>query len=573
MNKSNMTGLAIMAVASAAVIAVSGPAYNAIQESRLKAAAGGQETTTAAGEAEGYGGPILAELTLAGDKIIDLKLSGDKETPEIGGAALNTLKEAILEKGSLEGVDAVSGATWTSKGVFAAVQSAMGIEKAEEPASDASEEAVTASGLYHGLGFFSNGRLGPGKDDTDTGVYSFNEVVAYVLFDEEGRILDLEVDQLEVATPNYDGEHMPHLTGFPGQSYNADEDHDEKVDAVLEQTEDTFLAEVDGWATKRERGSTYKLGSGTWEEEMDVFEETFKGMTIEEVKQWYADNCSDLNGKPLHGTSDKEEDIKKYEALSDEAKAGLDAISSATMSLNDAHGNILGALERAYESRKPVDADSVAKIGLGFTNTGRLGPGKDDTDTGVYSFNTQAAGACFDADGKIVALYTDVMEIATPNYDGEHMPHLTGFPGQSSNADEDHDEKVDTVLEQTDDTFLAEIEGWKTKRERGSTYKLGSGTWQDEMNIFEEAFKGLTADEVSTWFDTYCSDLNGKPLHGTSDKEEDVKKYEALSDEQKGEMDAISGATMSLKDAHGDILGAIVKSWENAKSSNISVSK
>ena len=132
---------------------------------------------------------------------------------------------------------------------------------------------------------------------------------------------------------------------------------------------------------------------------------------------------------------------------------------------------------------------------------------------------------------------------------------------------------MDTVLEQTDDTFLAEIEGWKTKRERGSTYKLGSGTWQDEMNIFEEAFKGLTADEVSTWFDTYCSDLNGKPLHGTSDKEEDVKKYEALSDEQKGEMDAISGATMSLKDAHGDILGAIVKSWENAKSSNISVSK
>ncbi|MGN0371454.1 MAG: FMN-binding protein [Enterocloster sp.] len=577
MNKGNITGLAVMAVASAVLIAVSNPLYNAIQNKKLQDAAGGQEITTASGEAEGYGGAIKAEVTMAGGKILDLTLTGEKETPDVGGAAMSTLKDAILEKQGLEGVDAVSGATWTSKGVFAAVQSAMGIETdgagQAGTETEKGQEAIQASGLEHGLGFCSSGRLGPGKDDQGTGVYSLNEVVAYVLFDGEGKILDLEVDQLEVATPNYDGEYMPKLTGFPGQSYNADEDHDEKVDAVLVQDDESYLAQVASWKTKRERGTTYKLNSGTWTDEMDLFEEKFKGMTVEEVKQWYADYCSDLNGKPLHGTSDKEEDIRKYETLSEEQKAELDAISGATMSLNDAHGNIIGAIVRAYENRRPVNAEKVAKIGLGFTNTGRLGPGKDDQETGVYSFNTQAAGACFDENGAIAALYTDVMEVATPNYDGEFMPKFTGFPGQSYNADEDHDEKVDTVLEQTEDTFLAQVDSWKTKRERGTTYKLNSGTWTEEMDLFEEKFTGMTAEEVQAWFDAYCSDLNGKPLHGTSDKEEDIRKYEALNDSEKAELDAISGATMSLRDAHGDLLGAITKAWDNAKSVDISAEK
>ena len=228
------------------------------------------------------------------------------------------------------------------------------------------------------------------------------------------------------------------------------------------------------------------------------------------------------------------------------------------MFLNDAHGNIIAAIENAYEHRRAVEADSVAKIGLGITNTGRLGPGKDDKETGVYSFNTQVAGVCYDGDGKIIAVFTDVMEVATPNYDGEHMPHLTGFPGQSYNADENHDEKVDTVLEQTDDTFLAEIEAWATKRERGDTYKLNSGTWTDEMDLFEEFFAGKTTEEISAWYAAACFDLNGRSLHGTSDG-------------QKQELDSISGATMSLRDPHGDILGAIEKAWAVAKDMNITV--
>ena len=138
-----------------------------------------KETTVVTGEAEGYGGTITAEVTLDGDKIVDLKLTGDGETPAIGGAALESLQAAIIEKGTIDGVDTVSGATWTSNGAFDAVRRALGIETEGNDGKEQKKE-VSATGLSHGIGFFSSGRLGPGKDDKDTGVYSINEVIAYV---------------------------------------------------------------------------------------------------------------------------------------------------------------------------------------------------------------------------------------------------------------------------------------------------------------------------------------------------------------------------------------------------------
>lgn len=521
------------------------------------------------GTASGYGGAITAEVTMDADgRIVGLTLTGEQETPAIGGQALEPLTEAILANGGIDGVDAVAGATWTSNGVFAAIRNALGVEEAAEAGET---KALEAAGLSQGIAIVSTGRLGPGKDDQGVGVYSFNEVYAYLLFDEDGRILDLEVDQLEIATPNYDGETMPHLTGFPGQSYNADENHDEAVDTVLEQTEETYLAEIEGWKTKRERGTGYKLNSGAWEDEMDIYEEAFRGMTVDEIEAWFASSFSDANGRPLFGTSSNEKDVAKYEAMTDEQKAAMDAISGATMSLNDAHGDILSALRKAYETRVPVAADSIAKIGLGVSNVGRLGPGKDDTGASVYSFNSHAVGVCFDADGKVVAMLSDLMEVATPNYDGEYMPDFTGFPGQSYNADSDHDEKVDATWEQTEESFLAQVASWRSKRERGATYKLNSGTWSDEMTIYENHFAGMTADEIAAWFKTMCSDANGRPLRATSSNEADQAKYAALSDEQKAELDAISGATMSLQDAHGDFMTALAKVWEAAKDTSISL--
>lgn len=77
------------------------------------------------GEGQGYGGPIKASVILVDGKIDKVILSGTGETPEVGGAALETLKDAIVAANGTEGVDAVAGATVTSQGVFDAVNAAL----------------------------------------------------------------------------------------------------------------------------------------------------------------------------------------------------------------------------------------------------------------------------------------------------------------------------------------------------------------------------------------------------------------------------------------------------------------
>ena len=524
------------------------------------------------GEAEGFGGPIKAELTVEDGKIVGLMLTGADETPAIGGVAMETLQQAIVAAGSHVDVEAVSGATWTSKGVFAAIDNALGIEEA--PAQAESVEAVTASGLSHGIGVVSTPRLGPGKDAEGVGVYSFNEVIAYVIVDGDKRIVDLEVDIMEIITPNHDesndGDNF--MAGWPGQSYNSDAEGDGVIEGQLEETEEIFTAELLSWQSKRQKGSGYKMNSGTWEDEMNIFESFFKGKTVEEINAWFEKHCSGLNGRPLTAASTKEDDVAKYSALTDEEKAVNDAVSGATMSVRDPHGDILGAIEKAVANAVPMrQKKDIAKVGLGVTVMPRLGPGKDDQDVPCYSFNIAAAGVCYDAEGKVVDLYADVMEIITPNHDGADDNAFTGWPGQSYNADVDADGKVDEVWEQTEDSFVAQVTEFKTKRDLGSKYKMKSGTWTDEMTAYESAMLGKTTEEISAWVAACFSDVNGRSLHGTSDKEADVAKYAAMTDAQKAEMDAISGATMALRDGHGDILGAIEQAGAVAKAAAITV--
>ena len=524
------------------------------------------------GEAEGFGGAIKAEVSVEDGKIVGLMLTGADETPAIGGVALETLQSAIVAAGSLDGVEAVSGATWTSNGAFAAVKNALVIEEA--PAQEETPEAVTASGLSHGVGVVSTPRLGPGKDAEGVGVYSFNEVIAYVIVDSDKRIVDLEVDIVEIITPNHDesndGDNF--MAGWPGQSYNSDAEGDGVIEGQLEETEEIFTEELLAWKSKRQKGSAYKMNSGTWEDEMDIFESFFKGKTVEEINAWFEKHCSGLNGRPLTVASTKEDDVAKFSALTDEEKAVNDAVSGATMSVCDPHGDILGAIEKAVANAVPMrQQKDIAKVGLGVTVMPRLGPGKDDQEVPCYSFNIAAAGVCYDAEGKVVDLYADVMEIITPNHDGADDNAFTGWPGQSYNADVDADGKVDEVWEQTEDSFVAQVTEFKTKRDLGSKYKMKSGTWTDEMTAYESAMLGKTTEEISAWVAACFSDANGRSLHGTSDKEADVAKYAAMTDEQKAEMDAISCATMALRDGHGDILGAIEQADAVAKAAAITV--
>lgn len=529
------------------------------------------------GTAEGFKGPVTVSVEVEGDKITKVEVIEQNETPAIAGPALEAIPAAIVEKGNAD-VDIYTGATYTSNAIIKAVQYALDpeLEAADKAAAQKADQPVTlaAAEAYIGFGLDYLGRLGPGADDKEVPVYSFNQVFAQVIFDAEGRIMFAKLDQLEVATPNYDGDSMPHFAGFPGQSYNSDSDHDGKVDAVIEQTEESYVADIASWLTKRERGEGYKMGTGTWASQMDAYEKFFVGKTVEEVKEWFGHYTSDRNGRPLKDGSNNDEDKAKYAALSDEDKAMLaDVTASATMSLNDSHGNILAALENAYANRRPIN-ENAAAVGMGLDFSGRIGPGADDKEVKVYSFNEVYATTLFDAEGRITQIYLDQLEVATPNYDGDSMPHFTGFPGQSYNSDSDHDGKVDAVIEQTEESYLSELNSWLTKRERGESYKMGTGTWVSQIDTYEKLFVGKTVEEVQDWFNKYTSDRNGRPLKDASSDVYDKAKYDALSDEDKAMLaDVTASATMSLNDSHGNILAAIADSIDKKIEISLTLSK
>ena len=558
---SNIDAVTGATISSSAVVACVNAASKYVQE----AGAAGVLT----GTADGFMGPITVSVTMDGDTITAVEVVSNSETPEIAGAALEQIPAAIVAANSPD-VDVVSGATYPSNGIINAVKNAIsGTSPEPEPEAtpEPTQAAQTAAEAYQGFGLSNTVRMGPGSDDTGTPVYSINQVFANVVFDGEGKILSIYVDQLEYATPNYDGASMPHFSGWPGQGgYNNDSNHDAVVDGTTPDTEEQFTEEVAGWITKRDRGEDYVMGTGTWHEQMDAFQRLFVGMTVDEVEEWFAKYCSDANGRPLKESSSGEGDAEKYAALTDDEKAMLaDVTSSATMSLNDSHGDILSAIRKAYENRVPLGVMTATGMGLGLSNTVRMGPGSDDTGTPVYSINQVFANTLFDSEGRIVAIYVDQLEYATPNYDGAEMPHFSGWPGQGGyNNDSNHDAVVDGTTPDTEEQFTEEVAGWVTKRDRGETYVMGTGTWSEQMDAFQKLFVGKTVDEVEEWFAKYCSDANGRPLKESSSGEGDAEKYAALTDEEKAMLaDITSSATMSLNDSHGDILSAIRASFDN----------
>jgi len=78
------------------------------------------------GSAKGFGGDIKVSVTVENGKITALTVDAPSETAEIGGKAIPDLTNAIIAKGSVDGVDVVAGATYTSEGVINAVKAALG---------------------------------------------------------------------------------------------------------------------------------------------------------------------------------------------------------------------------------------------------------------------------------------------------------------------------------------------------------------------------------------------------------------------------------------------------------------
>ena len=76
-------------------------------------------------EGKGIGGKVPVTVTVKDGKVSEVKVGDNSETQGIGSKAIEQLPEAIVAANGTEGVDAVSGATVTSKAIFTAVNSCL----------------------------------------------------------------------------------------------------------------------------------------------------------------------------------------------------------------------------------------------------------------------------------------------------------------------------------------------------------------------------------------------------------------------------------------------------------------
>lgn len=79
------------------------------------------------GTARGFSSDITVEVTVAAGEILDIVIVSEDDTPEVSGPAFEAIVTAIKQEQSLD-VDLVSGATYSSQGLAAAVKDALGSE-------------------------------------------------------------------------------------------------------------------------------------------------------------------------------------------------------------------------------------------------------------------------------------------------------------------------------------------------------------------------------------------------------------------------------------------------------------
>lgn len=214
------------------------------------------------------------------------------------------------------------------------------------PAAATSAPAkATEVKVFKGFGETSVFRVGPGKDKDGGQIYSVSTATANALFDQDGKIIDVQFDALEVLSPN-DADHpgVPMFSGWPGQPAYL---------KAAASTPEAAAKEVSAWQTKRERGD--KAYGMNWSVQFGNYQKFFKGKTVAEVEQWFAKNTSDLNGKPLTEKMTDPKDKEKLAKLSDtEKKALADVTSGASISLKDSHGDYIGALKKAFANKVEV---------------------------------------------------------------------------------------------------------------------------------------------------------------------------------------------------------------------------
>lgn len=126
----------LLATLFACCLALSGCASSGTSSSDEEKYTPGTYTATE----KGMGGDVTVEITFDSNKITEVKITGDDETPGIGTLAIEQLPDVILEAQSAD-VDVISSATVTSTAILNATATC--IAQATGTSEESSDEALT----------------------------------------------------------------------------------------------------------------------------------------------------------------------------------------------------------------------------------------------------------------------------------------------------------------------------------------------------------------------------------------------------------------------------------------------
>ena len=145
--------------------------------------------------AQGFAGAVTVKVTVDEEKVTAVTVTGENETPALGGAAIEGYNASLIGVADADAVDATAGATVTSNAVKEALAKALAEAKGEAVVSDAAV-AFTA-GTYTGTAKGYNGpvevavtfsdsavtaiEVGANKETDHVGNVAFEPVIADIL--------------------------------------------------------------------------------------------------------------------------------------------------------------------------------------------------------------------------------------------------------------------------------------------------------------------------------------------------------------------------------------------------------
>ncbi len=368
-------GLGVMLVLAAGTVLGSEPLYKAIDAMSTEKV--DYTPGTYVGAAQGFGGEVVATVTVGAAGIESVELGGAGETPAIGGAALEQLPSLFVEANSSR-VDAVAGATISSNAAMEAVQQALDqasgkidvIERTEpetEAETEKAETAKAAADANYTPGTYEGTAKGFGGDVTAVVVVGASGAVESVELTGDGETPELGGEALKTLAPAFVEANSADVDGVAGCTVSSSAAM-EAVQAALDQASGGSGAEKASEETTKAAEATTKAAKADTSYVPGTYEGTANGFGGDVTAKVTVD-ASGIKSVELTGDDETPglglDALKTLAPAFEEAgSAEIDVVAGCTVTSNAAMEAVQEALDQASAAGPgQTSAEKTAEAG------------------------------------------------------------------------------------------------------------------------------------------------------------------------------------------------------------------